>query len=178
MILVGAQPNDGELFAAIRSGAAAYLGLEIDLPTLHSTVRRVAAGQYVINELLYDRPDAADLAIARFSTASSSVPPGRSGTAFLTEREREVLHELAVGSSVEQIAQKLDISLSLARFHLRSIIEKLAIDASDERSHPPRPNPPRDDPPLAGVPVRPRGPWSPPGHLRTAVPLPGTEQKQ
>jgi two-component system nitrate/nitrite response regulator NarL len=177
VILVSGQPTDDELFAAIQAGAAAYLGLDVTLPTLRMTVRRVAAGEYVINEQLFDLEDVAEWVQARFRTASSSVPPGRSGTAFLTEREREVLQELAGGSSVKQITQKLDISLPLARFHLRSIIEKLAIDASDERPDPPRHDPPRDDPPLAGVPARPRGPWSPPGHLRTAVPLPVTEQK-
>jgi DNA-binding NarL/FixJ family response regulator len=166
VILVSAQPTDDELFAAIQAGAAAYLDLSIDLPTIQATVRRVAAGEYVINELLFDREDAAAWVRARFRSESSRAPSRSYGIASLTDREREVLRELGAGALVDELEAVL--GARTVRRLLRSIARKLAEDAGDER----------DDPLKSGVPVRPPGPWSPPGHLRAAVPLPGTEQKR
>jgi len=52
-----------------------------------------------------------------------TLPPQTSG--ILSEREIEVLHLLAAGSSNRQIAQKLIVSLSTAKTHVHNILEKL-----------------------------------------------------
>jgi DNA-binding NarL/FixJ family response regulator len=55
-IVMAAQENDDELFAAIRAGAAAYCGRDVGEDTLFELVRRAAAGEYVINEQLLSKP--------------------------------------------------------------------------------------------------------------------------
>ena len=160
VILVGAQPTD-DLLAAIRAGAAAHLALDVDLPTLRTVVRRVAAGEYLINQQVTDREDAADWVMAPFRAAATDASRRHTPTTELSERDRKVLRELAGGKSVEELRAVLGELL-------RSIARKLEDDSGEEG----------DDRLKSGVPLRPPGPWSPPGHMRTAVPLPVTEQER
>jgi DNA-binding NarL/FixJ family response regulator len=160
VILVGAHPT-ADLLAAIRAGAAAHLALDVDLPTLRTVVRRVAAGEYLINRQVTDREDAADWVMAPFRAAAPDAPRRHTRTTDLSERDREVLRELANGKSVEELRAVLGQLLRL-------IARKLEDDSDDEP----------DDRLKSGAPLRPPGPWSPPGHLRTAVPLPGAEQER
>ena len=48
------------------------------------------------------------------------------GDKMLTERERQVLEKLAVGASNKVIARDLEISLATAKFHVSSLLTKLA----------------------------------------------------
>ena len=47
----------------------------------------------------------------------------------LTEREIEVLELLAIDLSAKEIANKLDITVRTARFHLSNIYEKLQVSS-------------------------------------------------
>jgi DNA-binding CsgD family transcriptional regulator len=48
------------------------------------------------------------------------------GDKMLTERERQVLEKLAAGASNKVIARDLEISLATAKFHVSSLLTKLA----------------------------------------------------
>ena len=48
------------------------------------------------------------------------------GDKLLTERERQVLEKLAAGASNKVIARDLEISLATAKFHVSSLLTKLA----------------------------------------------------
>ena len=66
VIVVAAQDSDDEFFAALRSGAAAYCGQEVDENTLVTLIKRAATGEYVINEQLLDRPNVAARVLEQF----------------------------------------------------------------------------------------------------------------
>jgi DNA-binding NarL/FixJ family response regulator len=46
----------------------------------------------------------------------------------LTERQRQVMREIAVGRSNKEIAQALHLGLSTVKSHVRTILEKLNVD--------------------------------------------------
>ena len=46
---------------------------------------------------------------------------------YLTEREKNVLHYLALGLKNEEIAKKLHISVHTVKAHLEAIYEKLGV---------------------------------------------------
>jgi DNA-binding NarL/FixJ family response regulator len=47
----------------------------------------------------------------------------------LTEREREVLREIAIGRTDKEVARSLAIALSTVKTHVRSILDKLGVDS-------------------------------------------------
>jgi DNA-binding NarL/FixJ family response regulator len=47
----------------------------------------------------------------------------------LTEREREVLRELAIGPTNKEIARSLDITLATVKSHVTAILDKLGVDS-------------------------------------------------
>jgi DNA-binding NarL/FixJ family response regulator len=55
----------------------------------------------------------------------------RAGDVTLTRRELEVLQQLALGKSNQEIAEKLVISENTVKYHVHSILEKLHL--SDRR---------------------------------------------
>jgi DNA-binding CsgD family transcriptional regulator len=75
--------------------------------------------------------DAADALIV---TTSRSQPIGSEMP--LTERERQVLTLLAEGASNKLIAKRLGISVHTAKFHVRSLLDKLdAVGRTDAVAH-------------------------------------------
>ena len=75
-----------------------------------------------------DDADAAIVAPAR--------PQAHDGDLALTPREREVLALLAEGASNKSIARRLGISVHTAKFHVRSVIDKLdAVGRTDAVAH-------------------------------------------
>jgi DNA-binding CsgD family transcriptional regulator len=71
---------------------------------------------------LIERGQSADVAL----TAPASMPPVEKGDDdLLTPREREVLGLLAEGASNKLIARRLGISVHTAKFHVRSLTDKL-----------------------------------------------------
>ena len=61
--------------------------------------------------------------------AEKAAPAARAGTPSLSEREQEVLDELAQGLSNKGIARALDMTENTVKFHLKNIFIKL--DASN-----------------------------------------------
>lgn len=46
---------------------------------------------------------------------------------MLTEREKEVMHLLAVGLTYEKIAQQMEVSHETVKMHLKNIYRKLQV---------------------------------------------------
>ncbi|MEW9552195.1 response regulator [Nonomuraea sp. NPDC050783] len=96
----------GYLHAALAAGAAGFLLKDAPAPELAAAIRKVAAGQRVVDPAL---------AIAALSEGSSP----------LTPRETEVLAAAAGHGTIAEIAKGLHLSAGTVRNHLSAAIQKL-----------------------------------------------------
>lgn len=97
---------------ALQAGAISYLLKDVTMEELATAIRSAHAGKATL------APEAAK---ALASVAAQPAEPGHD----LTEREREVLTLIVEGRSNAEIAEKLAVSLSTARFHVSAILSKL-----------------------------------------------------
>lgn len=131
VILLTPQPNDDELFQAIRSRAAGYLRRDVSSNELVATIRKAAAGHHPINDTLLGQPQVADKVLQQFQDLSW----GKGVEAFvspLTPRETEILTYMAQGYFNKQIAAALNISEQTIKNHITSILRKLDANARTE----------------------------------------------
>ncbi len=131
VILLTPQPNDEELFQAIRSRAAGYLRRDVSSNELLANIRKAAAGQHPINDTLLAQPQVADKVLQEFQDLSW----GKGVEAFvspLTPRETEILTYMAQGYFNKQIAAALSISEQTIKNHITSILRKLDANARTE----------------------------------------------
>ena len=126
-IVAAPTESDDELFEAIRAGAAAYCGKDIPEDALLEIIRRVANGEYVINEQLLERPSVADRVIEQFRAASGDIP-AQSAYVPLTDRELEILRKIGTGLTNAEIGHALGISPQTVKNHVTSIMRKLAVN--------------------------------------------------
>lgn len=99
---------------AIRAGAAGYVYKDVDPSALAAAIRSVHAGHVLLT------PDVA----AALVTSDPTTDPA---TARLTERELEVLAEIARGRSNREIARALVLSEKTVKTHVSSILMKLGL---------------------------------------------------
>jgi DNA-binding NarL/FixJ family response regulator len=107
---------------------AAYLSKEINGDQLADMVRRVARGEYPINESLSSRPELAGKILNQFQGLSGKTEV-ETLISPLTARETEILNYVAQGYSNKQIAAELSISEQTIKNHVASIMLKLNANA-------------------------------------------------
>src|SRR6478752_4309087 len=118
VIVMAAQESDDELFGAIRAGASAYCGQDIDETKLITLIKRSATGEYVINEQLLDKPYVAARVLEQFRSATSSDLAPHNAFAPLTDRELEILRKVSDGMTNAETVKN----------HVTSILRKLAVN--------------------------------------------------
>jgi DNA-binding NarL/FixJ family response regulator len=131
VIIICSNTDDQQLLQAIKVKASAYLSKDITPEHLVDTIRRVARGEYPINESLTSRPKVAEQVLHQFQELSwrSEIEGFISP---LTPREIEVLDYVAQGYLNKQIASALDISEQTIKNHVTSILRKLDANARTE----------------------------------------------
>jgi DNA-binding NarL/FixJ family response regulator len=131
VIALTSSPNDDELFQALKSQVAAYLSKEISGDYLADALRRVARGEYPINESLSDQPKVAEQILRKFQELSGDKKV-ETLVSPLTPRETEILTYIAQGYANKQIAATLNISDQTIKNHVTSILSKLNANARTE----------------------------------------------
>jgi DNA-binding NarL/FixJ family response regulator len=122
-VVLTASPEDDDVLAALRAGAAGCLLESMDLRRLAPALHGVHAGESVIPRTLMTGV----LARIRTAPANRTTPQAGTATARLTEREAEVLELLAAGLSTEEIAQRLFVAKVTVRTHIRAVLKKLRV---------------------------------------------------
>lgn len=128
ILILTTHQDDEQLFHAIRVGAAAYTTKDVEAEELVKVIRRVARGEYVINENVLSHPVVASRVLARFRELSQVAQFGNGVFSPLTPREVEILDWVAQGNSNKEIARILSISDPTVRNHITSILRKLAVN--------------------------------------------------
>lgn len=116
ILTVSEQPED--LYAAVRVGAAGYLLKDMPPDALVSAVLDIHRGE----------PTIAPQMAGRMLQELGGRPAERekmTPVSKLTERERQVLTQLANGLTNREIAAQLDVSQATVKTHVRHVLEKL-----------------------------------------------------
>jgi len=109
--------DDDSLFAAMRAGARGYIPKDADAEELLRAIRAAALGEAIFG---------ASIATRMMSFFAGGA---RSSNAFpeLTERELEILEQIAAGRSNAEIGQRLAIAPKTVRNHVANVLNKLEV---------------------------------------------------
>lgn len=97
---------------ALQAGAIGYLLKNVDADELANAIRAAYTGRPIL---------AQEATEALIQSTRQRLEPGHD----LTDRERQVLALMAKGMSNPQIAERLTLSMSTVKFHIRNILAKL-----------------------------------------------------
>jgi DNA-binding NarL/FixJ family response regulator len=117
-LILTSYDDDDALFAAILAGASGYVLKQITGHDLLDTVRRVAAGQQLIDPAL----------TARVLERVRSGAPTQPELADLTDREREILGLIAEGLTNRQIGERLFLAEKTVKNYVSSLLAKLGLE--------------------------------------------------
>lgn len=117
-LAVSASDDKADVVATITAGATGYLLKTEPVAVIADAVRATAAGEPVFSAELAGHLLDLDLDEARVHD-----PAWES----LTDREREILRELALGHPYKRIATRLDVSTKTVEAHVRNVLRKLQV---------------------------------------------------
>jgi len=121
--------TDDRLFAAIRLGAKGYLLKNVPIAKLLASLKALERGEPAVSRSMAGR------ILDEFSRIEYPQPRKTDVLARLSQREFDVLQELAGGASNRQIAQRLFISENTVKHHLHSLLSKLELNDRSEAAH-------------------------------------------
>jgi len=123
LVVLSEQASRGQIYAALRIGAKAYVNLDADPSELLKAV------QMASNDRVYLAPDAAELLVNDVSTAIEPTGSTRLPRMDLSRREIEVVQLLCEGLSSKEIARHLHISAKTVENHRYNIYRKCEVDS-------------------------------------------------
>jgi two-component system NarL family response regulator len=118
VLILTVSEREGDLYAALRVGAAGYLLKDMPPRDLIEAVLEAGRGE----------PRIAPSMASRMLAELADGPPGRGAgdpLGALSDREREVLGLVAEGLRNREIAERLVISEATVKTHVRHVLEKL-----------------------------------------------------
>lgn len=116
VIILTVSDDSSDVFALIDAGADGYLLKDSDPQVLLEAIRAAAKGNKVFSERVSEY-------LREREQSGAEEDPFNT----LTEREFDVLHELAQGYSNKQIASVLTISEQTVKVHIRNLLRKLNV---------------------------------------------------
>ncbi|EEX2832826.1 nitrate/nitrite response regulator protein NarP [Escherichia albertii] len=116
IIILTVSDASSDIFALIDAGADGYLLKDSDPEVLLEAIRAGAKGSKVFSER-----------VSQYLHEREMFGAEEDPFSVLTERELDVLHELAQGQSNKQIASVLNISEQTVKVHIRNLLRKLNV---------------------------------------------------
>ena len=117
-LILTSYEDDDAIFAAIMAGAAGYLLKEVRAAGLVDAVRRVAAGQSLLD------PAVTATVLERLRSGGSAADPRLAG---LSEQEQRILALIGDGLSNREIAGELFLAEKTVKNYVSSILAKLGL---------------------------------------------------
>lgn len=124
VVILTSHNTDTEMIAALASGADAYCIKGTSLEQLLLAINVAKQGATYLDPLIAKRV----IAHLKLPLSEQSSNQVSEDTTLLTDRELEVLKLIVEGKSNPEIAATLFLSLSTIKTHIRSIMNKLAVD--------------------------------------------------
>ena len=117
VLLLSVFAKEEQIFEGIHAGARGYLVKDVTRQDLARAIRTVHDGGSLIPPIVTDR-----------LLGGLDAAPG----AALTQREREVLRELATGARSKEIARTLSLSTGTVKWHVGNLLGKLGVTTRTE----------------------------------------------
>lgn len=114
IVVLTSYANDVRVVAALRAGAIGYVRKEANPEFLLEAIRAAARGQSLLD------PEIARVILGELTQDEKH-------NSRLTQRELEVLHQLALGRTNQEIAQTLVVSDETVKRHVGNILAKLQL---------------------------------------------------
>jgi NarL family two-component system response regulator LiaR len=115
VIVLTSFADDEKVFSAVQAGASGYLLKDVQPRELSEAIRRVSAGESLLH------PSVAANLVRELQRRK----PRSAAADELTERETQVLAEIARGHSNKEIALALGIAEKTVKTHVGNILQKL-----------------------------------------------------
>jgi DNA-binding NarL/FixJ family response regulator len=128
IVVLSTEEDEDALFEAIKAGAAAFILKDIAPEDLVMIIRRVVAGEYLINDKVFSRPAVASRVLKEFRELAVYGQEAAPIFAPLSPREVEILDNIAQGMTNKQVAYALSISEQTVKNHMSSILRKLSVN--------------------------------------------------
>ncbi|MDX5461499.1 response regulator [Micromonospora tulbaghiae] len=122
VLIVTTFGEDEHVFAALRAGASGFVLKDTPPEDLLSAIRIIAGGEALLTPRVTTR------LVAEFvrSTSGHALATAPGALDELTEREREVLVQVAAGRSNAEIAEHFTVSLNTVKTHVSRLLLKLS----------------------------------------------------
>jgi RNA polymerase sigma factor (sigma-70 family) len=127
VIILTTFEDDEFVFGGLEAGARGYLLKDISSDEMAQAIRKVAAGEALIQPSITRKVLAEFSRLATAAEKSETKPLKPALAEPLTEREQEVLRALAKGLSNREIARQLVITEGTVKNHVSSLIAKLEV---------------------------------------------------
>jgi len=111
--------HEEDITNAFKSGADGYLLKDMEPEDLLAALRQAAIGEMVLSDSL--KP------VLIHSLREKSMPGGERRLDELTTRERDVLGLVAAGFSNKTVANRLNITESTVKVHVKNLLKKLKL---------------------------------------------------
>ena len=128
IIVLAVNEDEDALFDAIKAGAAAFILKDVGPDDLVTIIRRVAAGEFLINDKVFAKPAVASRVLKEFRELAIYGQEATPIFAPLSPREVEILDNIAQGMTNKQVAYALSISEQTVKNHMSSILRKLSVN--------------------------------------------------
>jgi DNA-binding NarL/FixJ family response regulator len=116
-LILTSYDDDDALFAAIMAGAAGYILKQVRGTDFLDTVRRVAAGQSMLD------PAMTAQVLERVRTG----PPRNKELEMLTDQEQKILELIGEGMTNRQIAERMFLAEKTVKNYVSSLLAKLGL---------------------------------------------------
>ena len=128
IVVLSTEEDEEALFGAIKAGAAAFILKDVAPEDLVMIIRRVVAGEYLINDKVFSKPAVASRVLKEFRDLAIYGQQEMPIFAPLSPREIEILDNIAQGMTNKQVAYALSISEQTVKNHMSSILRKLSVN--------------------------------------------------
>ena len=115
MLLVSAYNDSGVVYKALETGAAGFVSKEARREQIVDAVLACSRGENVVP------PDIASGLVSEIRLRKQDDTPA------LTPREQEILHLIAAGKTLPEIARELFLGLTTVKTHVQHLYEKLGV---------------------------------------------------
>ena len=122
VIIMDLVPVQAELVEFVKAGVSGFILKDATFEDFVGTIRSVAEGTKVIPP-----PLAGSLFSQIVEHAARRGGKNLFKSVRMTKREREVIEQIAIGSSNKEIAHELSIAVHTVKSHVHNILEKLAL---------------------------------------------------